>query len=396
MPDSKKGVILKMMLLYFFCPVACSENRTGCPHCSTEGKGQKRGFWRSTRHWYLSAHPSFSAHLTDLSTLNSHITSQIPQTSLCFPSPKKRNSKEKISSRISCILQEKYCQHSWFKNKINKKDTAFLFFVTLTVASFLAIGGQYFQTQLTLQALQRAFLQLTHDAQHSHASVCGACRFWIHSSSFPVAKYLTYIISKAICHLPVLETQFRKFSFVFWRLAWTQLKWRGRSSKERAPWPHPLSLPPKQMREAKQNNLVFINATWLLTRKSGKSSADSTAPKKPQTKQSISELEKVSSILAEWSVGNSLHSILVVWAVKHRNSCSKTGKCVSVEKKTLQTSVKSTRYVTGYNHWNIFIYLYQKAQRQIIIMHVKDKTAFLSIVYMQVDVTWIDTAKMAL
>lgn len=159
-----------------------------------------------------------------------------------------------------------------------------------------------------------------------------------------MAKDLAYITSKAICHLPVVETQFhRKFCFVFWRLAWTQLKWRGRSSKEGAPWPHPLSLPPKQMREAKQNNLVFINATWLLTWKSLKSSADSTAPINPN--QTINIRTRESSISAEQSVSNSLHSILAVWVVKHRNSCSEIGKCVSVEKKTLQTSVQSTYYV---------------------------------------------------
>lgn len=59
-----------------------------------------------------------------------------------------------------------------------------------------------------------------------------------------------------------------------------------------------------------------------------------------------------------------------------------------LRKKPLQTSVKSTRYVTVDKTTGIFLSTSRKkVQRQIIIMRVKDETAFLSIVDMQVDIT---------
>lgn len=287
MLDSKEGIILKMMPLYYFCPAKCSENRTGCLHCSTEGKGQKRGLWRSMRHRCLSAHPSFPTHLTDISTLKSHIMSPIPQSSLYFPFPKKRNSKERISSWTSCILRDKYCQHSWFKNKTNKKDPALPFFVILTVASFLAIGGQYFQTQLTLQALQSFFCisEMMHNTAMLQSAVpadfeCTAQVFLWQKISL-TSHLVQYATSQSWKH--------SSGSFALFPEGLPGLNWKegGVARREH----HDLILfpfPPDRWEKQNNNNnknLAFINATWLLTWKSIQSFADSTASKTTQQKK---------------------------------------------------------------------------------------------------------------
>lgn len=105
--DNKKGITLKMMLLYCFFILLQAEKAVCLYQKAQEEafRGRRRG---------TGASVPLSLLIWDVPFLKLCVTSSVPPTSLLFLFPQKKT-KGIISSQTSYILQEKYCKHSWLK-----------------------------------------------------------------------------------------------------------------------------------------------------------------------------------------------------------------------------------------------------------------------------------------